>query len=339
VNLVLKVYVETGRIARASGGSIILQCGETTVMANATATETPRAGIDFFPLLIDYEEKLYSVGRIPGGYNKREARPSEKAILTSRLIDRPIRPLFPDGFRNDVQIVVNGLTSDHENPMDSLAILAASFALTLCENAPFQGPIGAVRYKQMEASPLDLVVAGTKDSIMMVEAGADFVTEDELIEALDFAHKEIKNQVAAQEAFAHLCGVPVVKEFTPEFDNSPVVEFLKANYYDKVNEAYHNEDRDGRKDLVASIKEEAKKALEALGEDHELNVLIKAQDVPVFSESFKSLEKKVMRAMVVNEGVRADGRNSEEIRPIKCHVGVLPRVHGSALFTRGGTCG
>ncbi len=344
------VYVETGRIARASGGSIILQCGETTVMANATATETPRAGIDFFPLLIDYEEKLYSVGRIPGGYNKREARPSEKAILTSRLIDRPIRPLFPDGFRNDVQIVVNGLTSDLENPMDALAILAASFALTLCKNAPFQGPIGAVRvgkvdgalianptYKQMAESPLDLVVAGTKDSIMMVEAGADFVTEDELIEALDFAHKEIKNQVAAQEAFAHLCGVPVVKEFTPEFDNSPVLEFLKSNYYDKVNAAYHNEDRDGRKDLVAAIKEEAKKALEALGEDHELNVLIKAQDVPVFSESFKSLEKKVMRAMVVNEGVRADGRNSEEIRPIKCHVGVLPRVHGSALFTRGGT--
>ncbi|MFN7311630.1 MAG: hypothetical protein ACK5T0_09730, partial [Vampirovibrionales bacterium] len=139
------VYVETGRIARAAGGSIILQCGETTVMANATATETPRAGIDFFPLLIDYEEKLYSVGRIPGGYNKREARPSEKAILTSRLIDRPIRPLFPDGFRNDVQIVVNGLTSDLENPMDALAILAASFALTLCKNAPFQGPIGAVR--------------------------------------------------------------------------------------------------------------------------------------------------------------------------------------------------
>ncbi len=344
------VYVETGRIARASGGSVILQCGETTLMANATGSDAPRQGIDFFPLLVEYEEKLYSVGRIPGGYNKREARPSENAILTSRLIDRPIRPLFPDGYRNDVQIVVTGLSSDNENPMDALAVLAASFALTLCKNVPFLGPLGAVRvgkvngqlvanptYKEMAESPLDLVVAGTKDSIMMVEAGADFVSEEDLIQALEFAHAEIKNQVAAQEAFAHLCGVPVVKAFTPEFDNTSVENFLKEQFYDKVNAAYHSEDRDGRKALVAEIKEEAKKTLEALGETHELNVLIASQDVPVFSEAFKSLEKKVMRAMVVNEGVRADGRMAEEIRPIKCHVGVLPRVHGSALFTRGGT--
>jgi len=343
------IYIETGRISRASSGSVILQCGETTLMANATASEGVRSGIDFFPLLIDYEEKMYSVGRIPGGYNKREARPSEKAILTSRLIDRPIRPLFPDNYRNDVQIVVNGLASDGENPTDVLAILASSFALTLAENAPFQGPLGAVRvgrengqfianptYKQIAASDLNLIVAGTADSIMMVEAEAGYVSEEDLVSALEFAHAEIKGQVMAQEAFAHLCGVEK-KPFVPKHDNSPIKHFLAEKFEGRINDAYHNADRDGRKDLVSAIKDEAKTTVQALGDDHEINVLRKAQETDVFSDAFKSVEKKVMRAMVINEKVRADGRSPEEIRPIKCHVGVLPRVHGSALFTRGGT--
>jgi polyribonucleotide nucleotidyltransferase len=344
------VYVETGRISRAASGSVILQCGETVIMANATGSESVRPGIDFFPLLIDYEEKLYSVGRIPGGYKKREARPTDQAILISRLIDRPIRPLFPDGYRKDVQIVATGLASDQENPMDTLAIVAASFALTLAKNVPFQGPLGAVRvgrvngqfianptYAQRDESDLDLVVAGTKDSIMMVEAGADFVSESDLVDALTFAHEEIKAQVAAQEAFAHLCGVEINHAYTAEFDNTPLKAFLSERFKSRINEAYHNFDADARKDIVKGIKDEAKAALKELGDEHELNQLVTAQETDAFGESFKSLEKTVMRAMIVNEGVRADGRKVEEIRPIKCHVGVLPRVHGSALFTRGGT--
>jgi polyribonucleotide nucleotidyltransferase len=344
------VYVETGRIARSSHGSVVLQCGETVVMANVTGSENVRPGIDFFPLLVDYEEKLYSVGRIPGGYKKREARPTDQAILISRLIDRPIRPLFPDGYRNDVQIVTTGLASDHENPMDTLAIVAASFALTLANNIPFQGPLGAVRvgrvngsfianptYKQREESDLDLVVAGTRDSIMMVEAGADFVTETDLVDALAFAHEEIKAQVDAQEAFAHLCGVEVNHAFTPEFDNTPLKQFLAERYESRINEAYHDFDADSRKEKVKVIKDEAKQALADFGEDHALNVLIASQETGAFGETFKSLEKSVMRTMIMKEGVRADGRKADEIRPIKCHVGVLPRVHGSALFTRGGT--
>ena len=188
------VTVETGRMARSAGASVLVQCGETVVFSAATASTSIRPGIDFFPLLVDYEEKMFAVGKMPGGYNKREGRPSEKAVLTSRLIDRPIRPLFPDGYRNDVQIVATPLVSDNVQQPDTLAILAASFALTLASDIPFSGPVGAVRvarvngqlvanptFQEQEQSGLDLVVAGTKDSIMMVEAGANFVSEEELV--------------------------------------------------------------------------------------------------------------------------------------------------------------
>jgi polyribonucleotide nucleotidyltransferase len=344
------VTVETGRMARSAGASVLVQCGETVLFAAVTASGSVRPGIDFFPLLVDYEEKMFAVGKMPGGYNKREGRPSEKAVLTSRLIDRPIRPLFPEGYRNDVQIVAAPLVSDNIQQPDTLAILAASFALTLASDIPFCGPIGAVRvarvngqlvanptFQEQESSALDLVVAGTKDSIMMVEAGANFVTEDELIAALAFAHEEIKNQVAQQLAFAAQCGVKQREAYVPEFDNTPVYEFVKAQVLTQVQGAYHNFDRETRQNLLKAAKESAKAAFDALGEDHELTQLVKAQDINVFGESFKKLEKTVMRTMVLEEGIRADGRKTTDIRPIKCHVGVLPRVHGSALFTRGST--
>ena len=207
-----ELWVETGRVARSTGAAIFLQCDDTFLFTCATATKEPREGIDFFPLLIDVEEKMYSVGRLPGGFLKREGRPSDKSILSARLIDRPIRPLFPDGYRNDVQVVCNPMAVDSKNPPDVLGILAASFALTLAGNIPFLGPVGAVRigrldgqfvvnptYQQLEASDLDLVVAGTESSIMMVEAGADFVSETDLLAALELAHAEIKKQVQAQK--------------------------------------------------------------------------------------------------------------------------------------------
>jgi polyribonucleotide nucleotidyltransferase len=344
------VTVETGRVARSAGGAVWLQCGETVIMATATASESVRPGIDFFPLLVDYEEKMYSVGRLPGGYNKREGRPSEKAILISRLIDRPIRPLFPDGYRNDVQLSVAPLVSDSVEQNDVLAMLAASFALTLCKGVPFMGPIGAVRvgringelklnltHDEQALSDLNLIVSGTRDSIMMVEAEANFVSEATLIEALAFAQEAIVIQVDAQEALAKQCGLTLPVAFVPAFDNAPVVSFVKEQALSMVEEAFHTTDREARQALLKAAKEKAKVALGALAEDHAVKQLIASQDIDVFAESFKKVEKTVMRSMVLNEGVRADGRGATDIRPIKCHVGVLPRVHGSALFTRGST--
>ena len=343
------IHVETGRLARSASASILLQCEETVLFVAATGSAEPRPGIDFFPLLIDFEEKMYSVGRLPGGYLKREGRPSDKAILSARLIDRPIRPLFPDGYRNDVQVVTNPVAMDGVHPPDVLAILGASLALTLAKNVPFLGPLGAVRvaridgqwlanptFEQMEVSNLDLVVAGTESSIMMVEAGADFVSESDLIDALEFAHSEIKQQVAFQHEFAKLCGVEK-EPFVADFDPSPMVQFIEEKAYDRLNTAYHEFDRDKRKEQLAEIKESVKAELEGLGEEHELNKMVEEQVTNVFGESFKSVEKKVMRRMVIEEGVRADGRKKDEIRPIKTHASVLPRVHGSAVFTRGST--
>lgn len=345
------VYVETGRLARSAAGSVLVQSGDTIVMVNVTRSSEPRKGIDFFPLMVDFEEKMFAVGRIPGSFNRREGRPSEKAILISRLIDRPIRPLFPDGYRNDVQIQASVLTCDGVVQPDMLAMLGASFALVLAKDIPFLGPIGAVRVARLngslianptqaesDASDLDLVVAGTKDSVMMVEAGADFVDEATLVAALNFAQGIIVQQVEAQEAFAQQCGLELNVPFTPAFDNTPLYTFIKGLVLDQVSAAYHNFNRDERQALLKAAKDTAKEAFAALAEDHELKQLVIAQDgIDVFSECFKKVEKHVMRGMVVNEGVRADGRKVDEIRPIKCHVGVLPQVHGSALFTRGST--
>lgn len=343
------VTIETGRLARSAGASVLLTCEETTLFVTATASTEPRDGIDFFPLLVDFEERMYSVGRLPGGYLKREGRPSEKAILWGRLIDRPIRPLFPDGYRNDVQIVANAIASDSVSPFDTLAIFASSLALTLGKNIPFQGPVGSVRvgrvngqmvinptHAQLETSDLDLVVAGTADSIMMVEAGADFVSEADLLAALELAHKAIAEQVAFQISFAKECGVNKAPYVAP-YDNAPLEKFMEDLAYDKLYKAFHENDREKRQEAVAAIKAEVKEAFAALAEDHALKTLMAAQPKSTFGECLKHIEKKAMRTMVLKEGLRADGRKPDEIRPILAQVGVVPRLHGTALFTRGGT--
>lgn len=343
-----EVSFETGKLAKAASGSVVVRCGDTVILVTATGSEKPRPGIDFFPLLVDYEEKMYSVGRLPGGYLKREGRPSDKAVLTCRLIDRPVRPLWPDGYRNDVQIVAAPLSFDAVHPTDVLAILGASMALEL-SGLPFEGPIGAVRvgridgqfianptFEEVAASDLDLIVSGTADSIMMVEAGADFVSESDLLEALAFAHEEIRAQVKVQHAFREECGV-VKKTYEFPHDLKPVSDFVSQQVEKEVFEAYHNFDRDGRKAMLEAAKTKLKEALAALPEDNAVKKFLAEQDLDYLGETYKKLEKKIMRAMVMDEGVRADGRKAADIRPISCEVSLLPRTHGSGLFTRGNT--
>ena len=343
-----EVTLEVGKYAQSASGSVLLRSGDTVLLITATVAEEPREGIDFFPLLIDYEEKMSSVGRIPGGYNRKEGRASDKAILVSRLIDRPIRPLFPKGYRNDIQVVAQLLSSDEKTQPDTLAVFGASTAIMLTQ-APFEGPIGCVRvsridgqlianptYEEAENSDIDIVIAGTEDSVIMVEAGCKFVTEDDIMAAVEFAQVEIKKQVLAQKDFAKQCGI-IREEFVNPVDTAPLFELIKTTAYDKVTEAYHDFDREGRKAKLAEAKEAVKTAIESLDEDHEIRQLIDESKINYVGEEFKSLEKKIMRKMIVEEGVRADGRKSTEIRPIWSEVGILPRTHGSAVFTRGQT--
>jgi len=342
------VVVETGKYANTANGSITLRCGDTMLFIHATVSKEPRVGIDFFPLLIDYEERMSSIGRIPGGFNRSEGRSSEKAILIDRLIDRPIRPLFPKGYRNDIQIVAQLFSYDQQNQPDTLAMLGSSFALML-SGAPFEGPIGAVRvskvdgqlvanptHQQADKSDLDIVVSGTADSVIMVEAGCKFVTEDEIMEAVEFAQIEIKKQCEVQVAFAKECGVER-GVFVDPYDTTELAQIIKETAFDLVHDAYHNFDREYRQNKLAEAKTLVKEKIEALGEDHAIPKMMKATGINFVSEEFKSLEKKVMRAMIVDEGTRADGRKTDEVRPIWCETGVIPRAHGSAVFTRGQT--
>ncbi len=345
-----EVTLEAGKYAQSASGSILMRSGDTVMLVTATVAEQPREGIDFFPLLIDYEEKMSSIGKIPGGFNRKEGRASDKAILVSRLIDRPIRPLFPKGYRNDIQVVVQLLSSDESTQPDTLAVFGASAAVMLTQ-APFDGPIGCVRvsridgqmivnptYEQTEESDLDIVIAGTEDSVIMVEAGCEFVTEDDIMAAVEFAQVEIKKQVLAQIEFANQMGVQRPEFVNPD-DTSALAELIKATAYDKVSEAYHDFDREARKAKLSEAKTAVKEAIEALNDESEIKQLLAGSKIDYLGEEFKSLEKKIMRKMIVEEGVRADGRKTTEVRPIWTEVGILPRVHGSAVFTRGQTQG
>ncbi len=342
------IEVETGKYAKQATSSVTVKCEGTMLFVHATVSKEPRVGIDFFPLLIDYEERMSSIGKIPGGYTRTEGRSSEKAILVSRLIDRPIRPLWPKGYRNDVQIVSQLFAYDQEQQPDILSIIGASTALML-SGAPFEGPVGAVRVGridgQMIANPthsevlksdMNIVIAGTHDSVIMVEAGCDFVTEDDIMAAVEFAQVEIKKQCEAQIEFAKECGV-VKQEFTNPYDTSELASIIKEIAYDTVVDAYHTTDRDERNEKLDKAKEAVKERIESLGEDHPIAKMIEETGIDFVAEEFKYLEKKIMRAMIKNEGVRADGRSTTEVRPIWCEVGVLPSVHGSAVFTRGQT--
>lgn len=343
------VTIETGKYANTANGSITIRCGDTMLFVHATVSKEPRVGIDFFPLLIDYEERMSSIGRIPGGYNRSEGKASDKAILVDRLIDRPIRPLFPKGYRNDIQIVAQLFSYDQQNQPDTLAMLGASCALML-SGAPFEGPIGAVRvsrdeqgnlianptHQQADKSDLDIVISGTRDSVIMVEAGCKFVSEDDIMAAVEFAQKEIAKQCDAQIAFAKECGVERA-EFVNPYDTTELKNIIKETAGDMISDAYHNFDRAYRQQKLDEAKKLVKAKIDALPEDHYIKQIISETGIDFVSEEFKNAEKKVMRAMITDEGVRADGRKPDEVRPIWCEVGVIPRAHGSAVFTRGQT--
>ncbi len=342
------VTVETGKYAKQATSSVTVKCEDTMLFIHAVVSKEPRVGIDFFPLLIDYEERMSSIGKIPGGYTRTEGKASEKAILVSRLIDRPIRPLWPKGYRNDVQIVSQLFSYDQKNQPDVLSILGASSALML-SGAPFEGPVGAIRvgridgkmianptHQEVLQSDMDIVIAGTMDSVIMVEAGCKFVTEDDIMAAVEFAQVEIKKQCEAQIQFAKECGVEK-ENFVNPYDTSEIAQIIKETSYNDIVDAYHNFDREYRQNKLEETKKLVKEKIEALPEDHPIKTMIEETGIDFVAEEFKALEKKIMRAMIKNEGVRADGRKVTDVRPIWCEVGVIPRAHGSAVFTRGQT--
>lgn len=330
--------IETGRVAKQAGGAVLARYGDTVVLAAATASNAPRPGIDFFPLTVDYEERLYAVGKIPGGFIKREGRPTEKAILSSRLTDRPIRPLFPKGFRNDVQVVATVMSVDQDCQPDIVAMIGASCALCLSD-IPFDGPIGGVvvgridgqlvinpRVEEAEKSDMHLVVAGTKDAVMMVEAGANEVPEDVMIEAIMFGHQEIQRIVAFQEEMMAAAGKPkrevILHQVNPEIDQA-VRNFVG----DRMLHAIQNPDKLSREEDMQRVKEETVAALVPQFPDYEKSI----RDV------LDSIVKEIVRKLITVDKIRPDGRAVDEIRPITVEVGVLPRTHGSGLFTRGQT--
>ena len=329
---------ETGELAQQAGGSVLVRYGDSVVLATATASSEPREGIDFFPLTVDYEERLYAVGRIPGGFIKREGRPTEKATLAARLTDRPLRPLFPKGFRNSVHIVATILSVDQDCPTEIMAITGASAALTISP-IPFMGPIAAVVVglvdgefvinpgaEQSEKSDLHLIVAGTKEAVMMVEAGASEVSQEEVLEAILKGHEAIKEMVVLQEQMREEVGVP--KKEIPVFAPAEeVMERVQSLAREQIREALLISDKQGREERIDDIKKEVREGLQEEFPENEGDV----------KAAFEDLLKEIVREKIVQEKVRPDGRHPDEIRTITCSVGVLPRTHGSGLFRRGQT--
>ena len=337
------LIVEIDKMAKQANGAALVRYGDTVVLVTAVVSAQPREGIDFFPLLVDYEERLYAVGKIPGSFLRREGRPTENAILAARTIDRPIRPLFPKGFRNDVQVVATVLSVDPDNPADTTAMIGASIALSISE-IPFQGPVAGLHVgrvdgkliinptaEQAAKSDMDLIIAGTKDAIMMVEAGANEVKEEDILEAILFGHEEIKKLVAFQEEIKAEIGKPPM-EVEVEEPDPEIYTAVKDYCATKISEALRTGDKLKREAQVDQVKEDAHQHFAAeLGEE---TYAEKARDI---SEVLDTLVKEEVRRMIVEEQVRVDGRALDEIRPISCEVGILPRTHGSGLFTRGQT--
>lgn len=330
--------LETGKIAKQAGGAVWLTSGETVVMAAATMSHETRTGIDFFPLTCDYEERKYAVGKIPGGFIKRGGKPSEKSVLTSRLIDRPLRPLFPDGMRNDVQIIAMPLCVDLEHLPDVHSIVACSAAL-MVSNIPWEGPVGAVRVgringefiinptlEQTNQSELDFVVAGTKLAIIMLEAGADFLAEAQILEAMDVAHQVIIQQCELQEELREKAGKPKseIQLFKP---NAEILAAIQEGMGTEIRAAIQNPDKAARESATDDLKKDIIARFEAQFPD-------KASEI---SEAAEKAIKKAIRSLIIEESIRPDGRRLDEVRQIDCEVGLLPRVHGSGLFTRGQT--
>src|SRR3989339_1215227 len=336
--------IETGRVAKEAGGSVIVRIGDTMILATATMSLTPREGIDFFPLRVEFEEKLYAAGKIPGGFFKREGRLSEKAILNCRKVDRPIRPMFPEGFRNDVQVVVTPLSVDQENPHDVLGIIGASAALSISD-IPFDGPIGAVRVSivdgkfvanptqsQTKESTLDLVIAGTKTEISMIEAGANQISEDQMLEAIKFGHTFIKESIAMQEELVKKAGKEKAKVEVYKISDK-VRSFVTKEVTGRIEKAMRITDREKQMDELDAIKSDVKaKALE----NKELEDELKKHPGDI-KAVIEEIEYETMRRLVLKENKRVDGRGPNDIREINCEIGTLPRTHGSAIFSRGQT--
>ncbi len=328
--------IETGRVAKQADGSVLVRYDNTVILAAATMSNEPKAGVDFFPLTVDFEERMYAAGKIPGGYIKREGRPSERAILSARMTDRPIRPCFPKTFRNDVQIIITVLASDQENQPDVLGIIGASAALSI-SRIPFQGPVGAVRvgrvdgefimnptYQQVTEGDLDLLVAGTREGVIMMEAGANEIPEDLMIEAIAFGEKGILEMIEIQEELA--AKINPVKFIVVEPEIDPLLYKSVKEFSTKIKETLSNPNKQGREsatfDMIKEIESELK---EKFPESVGIRDLIEKEI------------KHTLRAVILDDNRRPDGRKDDEIRNITCEVDILPIVHGSALFTRGQT--
>lgn len=330
--------METGKMAKQANGSVLMRYGDTALLVTATASSEPREGVDFFPLTVDYEERLYAVGRIPGGFIRREGRPTEKAVLACRLTDRPLRPLFPSGFRNAVHIVITILSVEQDFVPEPLAIIGASAALSI-SNIPFDGPVAAVNVGlvdgkpvisptvvQSEESSLNLVVAGTKDAILMVEAGANEISEEEILEAILAGHEVIKEIVEVQRAMVEKVGKEKM-DFVP-FEPDPEISSAVQDFAEgKIEEALHTELKQDREKLMDGLRKETLEHFAELYPDHTRDV----------KAALESLIKKLLREMILKEKVRPDGRGWDEIRPISSEVQLFRRTHGSSLFTRGQT--
>jgi len=331
------VTFETGKLAQQAGGAVTVHAGDTVLLVTATMSRTAREGTNFFPLTVDFEERLYAAGRIPGSFFRREGRPTESATLIMRLTDRPIRPLFPQDLRNDVQIIITPLSQDEEHNADILSIIGASAALTVSD-IPFDGPVGAVRVgyiggglvinptvSQMEESALDLRLAGTTDALLMVEAGANEISEDLMVDALRIGHEAIQDIIRVQNEMREATGKPK-RPYTPYFLPDELRTMVRQQVADRLPEAiYGATSKADRNERLRVLRDEL---IETLGEEW---------DGGAIREALEEVEREIIRRRTIEEGVRADGRDSRTIRPLSAEVGLLPRTHGSGLFTRGET--
>jgi len=332
-----KLSIETGRVAKQASGSTLVRLGDTVVLT-AVVSAPAAEERDFFPLTVDYREKSYAAGKIPGGFFKREGRPSEKEILSARLTDRPIRPLFPDGYNDEVQVMIQVLSSDQENDGDILGIIGASAALSISD-IPFHNPIGAVRvgridgqliinplFSQLESSDMNLTIAGTKDHIIMVEGGAQEIAEQDMVAALAFGHEHIKKVVAVIEELVSKVGKPKQDVVKREI-NTELASAVTDAVTEKINSANRIKDKHGREEAIGAIKKEITESLAERFPESEKDI----------AKIIGDIESAGLRSMILNEGIRADGRGLDNIRDISIETGVLPRTHGSAIFTRGQT--
>jgi polyribonucleotide nucleotidyltransferase len=329
------IVLETGKLARQAGGSVTARLGDTMLLSTVTRSSSPRPGATFLPLSVDIEERMSAAGKIPGGFIKREGRPSEKAILTSRLTDRPLRPLFPKNYHYELQVVGTVLTADQDTPYDTVSMVGASAALALSD-IPNEGPIGAVRvgrdpdggfilnptYDQISESDLDLVVAGTKEAITMVEAGGNEVPEEVMVEALQLAQETVRVQAEAIEGWASEHGKENQVFEAPE--ENPFVAELRGQYLDRIKESLVQTDRRARRDALGELRDELTEGREE-------------EEIAQISAALYTLEKEAFRKLYLEDRKRTDLRALDEIRPTSAEVGVLPRVHGTGLFTRGET--